>query len=432
MFKLLKKLWRDRRGNALAIAGAALPLIIGSAGLASDTIQWALMKRQLQRTADSAALAGVYGKMSSQAVSTGTCSTANSQPVYRDVYTQSNANTRLDTTVSCTVGTPASPWNGSGYQAVQVTVSAQRAMAFSGFFLSTAPTITASATAAVVQSGKYCVIALKNNSGTGISFSGNPTVNLGCGLKSNAKGGTSVDATGSPSITASPVAAVGKITGTAEFPAGTTFQPYSAPQTDPFGSVTAPAVPNGCNQGALRGSATTVTVTGTAASPAVVCYSTLKLTSGNVASFTDAVIILNGGDLDIGAQSTLNCTRCTFVLTSSDGTAPGGITINGGATVNMSPPTTGTYANLVIYKDRRATNTCNNCNKINGNSSSTISGGIYVPTQEVQFDGSGSMNTACVQLVAWQVTFTGNASISNTCPGGGPHAFDGTMVRLVA
>ena len=56
MFKLLKKLWRDRRGNALAIAGAALPLIIGSAGLASDTIQWALMKRQLQRTADSAAL----------------------------------------------------------------------------------------------------------------------------------------------------------------------------------------------------------------------------------------------------------------------------------------------------------------------------------------------------------------------------------------
>jgi hypothetical protein len=257
-------------------------------------------------------------------------------------------------------------------------------------------------------------------------------VNLGCGLKSNAKGSTAIDATGSPSITASPVASVGQIAGTGEFPAGTSFQPYSAPQTDPFASVTAPTVPNGCNQAALRGSATTVTVTGSTASPAVVCYTTLKLTSGNVATFTDAVIILNGGDLDIGAQATLNCTRCTFVMTSSDGTSPGGITINGGATVNMSPPTTGTYANLVIYKDRRATNACNNCNKINGNSASTISGGIYVPTQEVQFNGSGSMNTACVQLVAWQVTFTGNASISNTCPSNGPHAFDGTMVRLVA
>ena len=71
MFKLLKKLWRDRRGNALAIAGAALPLIIGSAGLASDTIQWALWKRQLQRAADCAALAGVYGKVAGKAV--GTC-----------------------------------------------------------------------------------------------------------------------------------------------------------------------------------------------------------------------------------------------------------------------------------------------------------------------------------------------------------------------
>ncbi|HEX3677283.1 MAG TPA: pilus assembly protein TadG-related protein, partial [Sphingomicrobium sp.] len=63
MFSFLKKLWRDRRGNALIIAGAALPLIVGSAGLASDTIQWALWKRQLQRVADSAAEAGAYAKV---------------------------------------------------------------------------------------------------------------------------------------------------------------------------------------------------------------------------------------------------------------------------------------------------------------------------------------------------------------------------------
>ena len=60
MISSLKRLWRDRRGNSLAIAGAALPLVLGSAGLASDTIQWTLWKRQLQRAADSAAMAGVY------------------------------------------------------------------------------------------------------------------------------------------------------------------------------------------------------------------------------------------------------------------------------------------------------------------------------------------------------------------------------------
>ena len=47
MIAFMKKLWRDRRGNALMIAGAALPLLVGSAGLATDTIQWTLWKRQL-------------------------------------------------------------------------------------------------------------------------------------------------------------------------------------------------------------------------------------------------------------------------------------------------------------------------------------------------------------------------------------------------
>ena len=60
MLRLLKKLRRNERGNVLILAGFAMPLIIGSAGLAVDTIQWAMWKRQLQRAADSAALAGVY------------------------------------------------------------------------------------------------------------------------------------------------------------------------------------------------------------------------------------------------------------------------------------------------------------------------------------------------------------------------------------
>src|SRR5919112_2017737 len=65
MIQSIKSLWSDRRGNVLAITAAALPLIMGSAGLASDTIQWALWKRQLQRAADSAALAGVYDRVAS-------------------------------------------------------------------------------------------------------------------------------------------------------------------------------------------------------------------------------------------------------------------------------------------------------------------------------------------------------------------------------
>src|SRR5579884_2048156 len=62
MMSLFRRLWKNNRGNALLIAGAALPMIVGAAGLATDTIQWTLWKRQLQRAADSAAIAAVYDR----------------------------------------------------------------------------------------------------------------------------------------------------------------------------------------------------------------------------------------------------------------------------------------------------------------------------------------------------------------------------------
>src|SRR6185369_1484939 len=64
MIGFIRKLLKDRRGNVIAIACAAMPLIIGCAGLATDTIEWTLWKRQLQRAADSAAFAGAYDRAS--------------------------------------------------------------------------------------------------------------------------------------------------------------------------------------------------------------------------------------------------------------------------------------------------------------------------------------------------------------------------------
>ena len=429
MISFVKRLWRDKRGHALVIAAAALPLLIGSAGLASDTIQWSLWKRQLQRTADSGALAGVYGKLASQTVTTGACS--GSAPIAR-ALTVNDVNARLRATPTCAVQAPptSGAWTAASFSAVKVTLTTQRSLSFSGIFMSSAPTITAAATAALVQSGKYCVISLKDSVATGLTFSGNPTVNLGCGMKTNAKGPAAVDPNGSPTITASPIAAVGQIASTTGFATGTTFQPYAPPQPDPYASINPPAVPNGCNQPALGNGNNANSVT---ASNGTFCYTNLTLSSGQTASFTDATIILNGGNLSVAGGATLNCTRCTFILTTDASTinnnSIGNVTLNGGATINMSPPTTGTYANMVIYKDRRAPD-CNNCNKINGNSSSTISGAVYIPSQEVMFSGDGGVTTNCLRLVSWTVSFNGNASINNNCPGG-PPSFDGYMVRLV-
>ena len=440
MFAFLKRLWRDRRGNALVIVGAALPLVIGSAGLATDTVEWAMWKRQLQRAADSGALAGALGKLAGQTVSTNTCS--NNAPVSRDL-TIGTVNTRLGTTPTCNVKTGSditiAQWQTS--DAVQVIISTQRRLPFSSLFLRSTPTITATAIAAVVQSGKYCVVSLDNQVETGLQFSGSATVNLGCGLKTNAKGANAVDGTGASTVTASPVAAVGQISNGGNFATGTTFQPYSSPQADPYASVPAPSsFPTAnCPNFSVNSNQT---VTSLAANSdyrltpnGYYCMGNMTL-NGNV-TLPSGIYVLDAGSLSIGSQAVVNCSGCTFIFTSrTAATNPSSIgaiqNINGGATIHMTATSSGTYNGILMYQDRRATlPNGNQANQINGNSSSTFQGSFYFPSQRVTFNGTSGMTTDCVQMVGWQVTFSGNTSISNNCPGG-KGGFDGQMVRLVA
>ena len=152
MISSFKRLCRDRRGNALAIAGAALPLVLGSAGLASDTIQWTLWKRQLQRAADSAAMAGVYAIASGKTVDN--CSNYGSATYTSPIAYDVQKNLKVGITTTCTAANPPA-WGGftADNNAVRVRLAVQKRLAFSGLFLTTAPIISAESTATIVPSG---------------------------------------------------------------------------------------------------------------------------------------------------------------------------------------------------------------------------------------------------------------------------------------
>ena len=456
MFKFLKKLWRDRRGNALIIAGAAMPLIVGSAGLASDTIEWALWKRQLQRLADSGAEAGVYAKIAGNSVDD--CSNVATATYTSPVAYSVKNNNHLPQTPTCTaVNPPTTGSYTSDTYAVKVDVSMQRRLGFSGMFLSTTPTISASATATIVPAGKYCVVSLEHTATTGITATGSATVDLGCGMITNSTSLNAAIATGSSTVTATPIAAVGGIPASNNWGTGTVLQPFTIAQADPFASVNAPdssTFPSG-NCPDLRQNNSNDVMTSsqftanstykpmTGASAGAMCFGNIAI-SGTVTFPPGSVIVLDGGSLSIGAQANVTCAGCTFVLTNrSTATSPtiGNVNINGNATVNLTSPGTSatgvaaTYEGILMYQDRRATYTtnANNTDLINGNASSTFQGAFYFPNQQMTFNGTAGMTTTCMQLVARDVTYSGNMSISNSCPAdSGAHAFDGKKVRLVA
>ena len=427
MIGFFRKLWRDKRGNALVIIGAALPLIIGSAGLASDTIQWTLWKRQLQRAADSGAMAGVYAIVQDDGTRTNVSTAVDKDLTY---------NNHLNYTYSKVVGAPTSGTYASDPYAVQVQLSVNQKLGFSGMFLNYIPTITATGTATVVPSGKYCVISLETQAVTGIDATGSTNVNLGCGMITNSVSMSAAVATGSSSVTASPIAAVGGIPASTHWGSGTVLQPFTVEQPDPFASVNPPTYST-CN-GAKNAqpsdvwtdtTGATATTSDDAISPG--CYSGMNL-KGTV-TLKPGIYYIDGGDFTVNSGAVINCDQCVIIMSNRDTTSNsiGDVDLNGNATINMTAPDSGTYSGILFYQDRRAAS--DNDIKINGNSTSSFRGAFYFPKADLTFTGSAGMQTNCMQIVAKDVTFTGNSAINNTCPSGsGSHSFDGKKVRLVA
>lgn len=413
----MKALYRDTSANAMILSAFAIFAMVGGAGLATDTVQWTLWKRQLQRMADSGAISGAY------ALAAGSDSSAavNSE-IARYSY--------ITSTVTKTIETPptAGPYAGNA-KAVRVILSTSRTLPFSNMFMATTPVIQAEATGAAVSFGQYCVISLETTTATGVTFWGNSSSTLGCGVATNSQGSSAVAAGGSSYVVASPISAVGNVPASNNYATGTTLQPYSIAQADPYASVPMTSVPSGCNQSLDIGSNKTKSVN-TNGNPATQCYTSMNIKG--TANLQNGIYIINGGSFNIGAQATVNCDECVFLLTSdgSVGSTIATASINGGATLNIGAPRSGTYKGILFYQDRNAIT--GTTNTISGNSSSFLRGAIYFPKQYVDYTGNSGMSTDCIQIVARQVTFTGSNQISNTCPtADGSGSITGTQVRLV-
>jgi hypothetical protein len=415
-----KKLWNSERGNALIIMGASLPLVMGAAGLASDTIQWALWNRELQRAADSAAIAGVYA-------------VAKSYDVEDAVNTDLAHNNHVaDFTVDTDIQhAPTAGGYTADVNAVRVELEAEKQLSFSSMFMTAAPTIHATATATIVPTGDYCVVSLESTSTTGISVGGTADVDLGCGMITNSTSMDAAVAFGSSDVDASPIAAVGGIDASDNWSDDVQLLPFTLAQEDPFASID-PPTPSSCSNFPNNNPGSTLDLS---AQTGVICYKSDMDIKGDV-TLGAATYVLDAADLNINnTGAKLSCNGCTIILTSSTAsTNPssiGNVTFNGGAEIDLVAPSSGTYAGISLYQDRRAEN-CNNCNNVNGNSNSSFQGAFYFPSQELIFTGTSGMTTTCVQMVARRVTFSGTSAISNVCPGGsGAHSFEGRSVRLV-
>ena len=447
MLKAFKKLWNNERGNMVVIAAAALPLLIGSAGLATDTIQWALWKRQLQRAADSAAIAGVYDRFKSDGATTNTETAVN-----HDISLDQHSGITLQSGYP-QVTYPAD--SGNNKNQVRVVLAVQKSLSFSSMFLTTAPVITAIAQAAGVEvSGDFCVLSLQDNSKTGIQATGNASISMDCGMMTNSTATNAAAGQGSASVTATTISASGGIQQSNTWTVGS-YQPYSPALDDPYEDLdpstaeknectshphSAPADSNSSPGPIIDAATAGVNVDGVQ----VYCVPSISVGSNKFMTLENGLFLVDGGSVNI--QGKLFLTNATIALTnkSSSSTATiGSLDMNSNGQISAVAPTTGKWAGMSLYQDRRAVDTAptgnitaSSPNKINGNSTAKITGVIYFPSQQITYNGTGTGTATCTQFVAKRIYWSGNSGLNNftkNCPNTGIQAINAPLkVRLVA
>lgn len=183
----LRELRQNTSGNAMMLLAIGLPTFIGGGGLAVDTAQWYMWKRELQFAVDQAALAGAWAMTNEELASD-----------YDDRAKQEYADNvatveGIDLEDGPTVRLGG--WNDGNNNSVIVEASATKMLPFTGFLTGDDTTVTVSAQAAFEAGGEgrtACMTATDDDADGAITINGNVSIQASCGMAALSVSDTSI------------------------------------------------------------------------------------------------------------------------------------------------------------------------------------------------------------------------------------------------
>lgn len=404
---------RDRSGSYVAIAALVMPVLVGAAGLGTEAGFWMYQQQKLQDAADSAAYASAtyFGPNSSS----GLTNQADS------VISQYGFNTTVtNTSNGIIVAEPPTDGPSKGdIGAVEVNIKRSYPRLLSAIF-GGSPVIISARAVAKTKGGYGCVLALDPTAAGSTSAQG--TVNIAlqsCSLYDNSNNVYAVSGGGSAIFSALSVGIVGGISNSNNFNATLGIWTGQPATPDPYADVNIPSY-SGCNYHNYN------TKKNDKMDPGVYCGG-IHFNGGTTATLADGTYIFDGGSMLIDGGATVTGNHVTLIFTSSAGNNYPNVTINGGSTVTLGPPNSGTLSGLVFYADRKTP--VGTKYVLDGGSGMTLTGAVYLPTAAVDWTGGNATGTNCTQVIGDTVNFSGNAALGVNCTGVGVRMW-GTGAKL--
>lgn len=397
----------SRRGAIVVMAALLMPIMVGAIGLGVEVGLWFQQKRSLQTAADAAAIAAVYESLEADADSYSVETEATADAV------RNGFDSSADTiTVS---NPPSSGAYTADNAAYEVSLSKSATLLFAGFLMNQSSiSISARAVARATASGEACVLSL-DTSNTGVEVTGSGDITFdGCQVASNSSASDALSVSGSGDLTVDCYSVVGGVSASdgLTVDAGCTPKTGAAAITDPYADLETPAY-GACDEAGGY----TQNSTGTFTFDHDDDFETAYVICGDLWVKKGTLVLEPGlyiieGDIKTNSTGTITGDGVTIILT--DG---GQINnFNGSSTIDLSAPTgvdAGDWQGILFYQDRNDAASCtgNNCNTLNGNSSSSFEGTMYFPNQELNVNGGNSSSSPCLQIVALRVSFSGNSNM---------------------
>jgi len=407
---LLARFVRDKSGSYLIIGALMMPVLIGFVGLGTDYGLWVYTHQSAQSATDSAA------------VSAATDGNAANVTLQAGAVTASYGFVNGVNGATVTVNQP--PTSGSHTaiaNAIEVIVTQQKAPLFSAVFMSRPVTISARSVA-IPTPGTGCVIALDSAASGAVTVQGSSQVNLkNCNLYDNSKNASALTVGGSAAVTALSVGVVGGISGTNSITASAGIKTGLSPTPDPYAGVSFPPF-YGCDQHNLKVNSS-ITL-----SPGVYCGG-MSVVAGATVTLNPGIYYMDQGSLSVAGNATINGAGVTIVFTSGNNNNWATASISSNANINLTAPTAGPTAGIVIFGDRKMP--VGTAFKMTGGDTQSLSGAIYLPKAALDYAGGSGASNGCTQIVADTLNWSGNSNLSLNCSGAATKPIGSNTASLV-
>ena len=362
----------ETRGNYAVTTALMLPVLVGLIGLALDTANWYSNHRQMDRIVETAAAAA--------ASYLGSDTTAQITAVAANVATLNGLSTATGDTLAVTVA--------SNPATLTVTGTRQLNRFFSGMFLPSARVTTSTATAGP-SSNPVCILVLDPSSSQTLLVNSGVTLNApSCQI-----GVASTSSTAAIFNSSLPNVARVCVTGSSTLNSGATVNNLTNNCTtvpNPYaGKIATPTIGSCTVNGQTFFGTTNL-------SPGTYC-GTFNFNSPGNLNLAAGLYILNGTNWNLNSGWTVTGTGVTFYFVTSASY----IQINASVTANLSAPTSGTYANILMFEPAGLSISSF---AIDGTSTShLLQGVIYLPSRNITFNAASNVTSDTLTLVVNQL-----------------------------